>query len=123
MCSYFVDPMIRIQPIVDFYQQVTLVSFSGGVGLSLVASVLLLRDPRRFMAIGSIAIGAIYLLISGHYDRQVLFLLLSFTLLVSVVVWPTQRRWINWPLLAGAGVASFASAQVTLAYASHPCAN
>ncbi len=86
----------------------TLLTVSGasiviGLGASLVASAILLKNGRAHLAILSCLL---LVFTVGNFGAGVSTALLFFLMLVSLVNWPTTHRWVNWPLVLGGGVGS-----------------
>lgn len=124
MCSYLEDPTkeARIYA-AELVNQATFVAL-GGLTISLIASVILLRDRRRIYAAISLGIVSIAM-ITGSFAAFKGTKWFAFTLyltLVSIVKWPTTLRWVNWPLLSGTGIWVIAVFYNAMMQQTHPCA-
>ncbi|MEO9826461.1 MAG: hypothetical protein ABJF50_18825 [Paracoccaceae bacterium] len=98
-------------------------SFAAVVGLavSLIASAVLLQNRRAAYAKLSLffaLLGVTFNSLGGGLMWMALILYLT---LVSIVEWPTKLKWVNWPLLSGAGVFALAAVYAGLMQQTHPC--
>lgn len=80
----------------------------AGLVITLVASIVLSKGPRRHLAVGSLICVAIMAFdVAIHWPRfpsglmPAMALVLLGMIVTSIVNFPVWSRWVNWPLAAG----------------------
>lgn len=110
----------------NILEAVILASAPFGAAAALVSSVILLKGPRRVISMAMLGIMVLAAVIGfspfGMFDflsYQVENSFISLSVIVFVglgavalTYWPSQSRWINWPLLSGTGLSMAAAAAI-----------
>lgn len=91
----------------------------GGVLITFIASLILLRGPRQWLAavilvllVMALAMVTETIRLNHRIELSVAALVMGaavFLAMLSVIRWPTSRRWINLPALIGAGLGLIAA--------------
>ena len=122
MCSYLHDPNEAAREFAVVITQYAVGVAIVGLAVSLVASIFLLKDGRRIIAGLSLVCALLGAATWSTGLGSGWIGIILFLTLCSLVKYPTQQPWVNWPLLGGAGVLTIALVYMGIMQTTHPCA-